>query len=114
MESVIQILLSWQFLMLCLGIAAVTFVFRKIFEYFIFKHFVKIKKLWSEVILPILPVVTGGFISEFAKQYPYPEDIQSDIGKVFFGIIAGMFSGLVYRIAKSYISKAAPKAENNQ
>lgn len=114
MDSAIQILLSWQFLMLCLGIAAVTFVFRKIFEYFIFKYFAKIKTFWSEVLLPILPVITGGLVAEFAKQYPYPEDIQSDSGKVFFGLIAGMFSGIVYRIAKSYISKIGSKNQNNE
>lgn len=114
MDSAIQILLSWQFLMLCLGIAAITFVFRKIFEYVIFKYFSKIKNAWSEVIVPILPVIIGGLIAEFAKQYPYPDDIQSDSGKVFFGLIAGMFSGLVYRIAKSYISKIGSKTKNNE
>ncbi len=114
MDSAIQILLSWQFLILCLGIAAVTFVFRKVFEFFVFKYVKVIQKFWSEVIVPILPVVIGGLVAGFVKQYPYPEDISSGSGRMFFGLIAGMFSGLVYRIAKSYLSKIGSQTKDNQ
>lgn len=114
MDSAIQILLSWQFLILCLGVASVTFVFRKLFDFLILKYFKNGQKFWSEVAVPILPVVVGGCIAKFVEQYPYPEDINTQSGKMFFGLIAGMFSGLVYRVAKSYLSKIGSQSKNNE
>jgi uncharacterized membrane protein len=105
MDAAIQTLLSWQFLMFCLAIAAMTFVFRKFIEYFIHKYMKNCHKFWSEVALPTIPVLLGGLIGFFVKEYPFPSDIQTASGRVFFGLVAGMFSGLVYRLAKSYLNK---------
>lgn len=107
MDTVLQALLSWQFLLFCLAIAALTFVVRKIVEFILDNPRVpasKTSKLWREVLLPILPVVGGGLSGGFATHYPYPDGLTSASGRVIFGLVAGLFSGLVYRMVNSFIT----------
>ena len=79
MDTMLQALLSWQFLLYCLSIAAIIFVVRKVVEFAIDSPKIptgkmnKRSKLWRELILPILPVVIGPLGALMAKQYPYPE-----------------------------------------
>lgn len=118
MDTALQTLLSWQFIMLCLGIAAMTFVCRKI-AYFVINYYNlnKLELVWSELILPILPVVLGGLVSGLISKYPFPEAISTLSGRVFFGLVAGMFSGIVYRFAKSVLVSQIKKqdpTQNNQ
>ena len=56
MENALQALLSWQFVLFCLGIFAITFVLRKVAEYILDNPKVpmsKASKLWTELLLPI-------------------------------------------------------------
>ena len=118
MDMVLQTLLSWQFIMFCLGIAAMTFIIRKLIDFLVTKFkFKKFNSFWSEVLLPILPVVLGSIVSAMAVKYPFPEGISALSSRVFFGMVAGLFSGLVYRIAKSSLSsqiKRTKSGETNQ
>jgi len=106
MDTMFQALLSWQFLLFCLAIAAVLFVIRKIFEYVManYKIDAKNSKLWRELILPILPVVLGSTAAFLAKQYPYPGGLTSGSARVAFGLVAGLLSGLFYRVLKSALT----------
>ena len=61
----------------------------------------KNSKLWKELILPVLPVVLGPTAAFLAKQYPYPNGLSSGSARVAFGLVAGLLSGLVYRVLKS-------------
>ncbi len=102
MDAGLEALLSWQFLLFCLGIAAITFVIRKIVEFTILDNpkmpGSKFSKFWRELLLPVGPVFTGSIIAFFAKQYPYPQGISSASGRLLFGLVAGFLSGLVYRV----------------
>lgn len=94
-------LFSLQFLLFCLGLAAVIFVVRRFVEYFVKAK--SVIKLWHELILPVFPVLLGGVTGLLAKMYPYPEGIVSVSGRVLFGLVAGLLSGLVYRVIKSLL-----------
>lgn len=115
MDDLLRIFLSWQFMIFCLGLAALGFIFRKIIEYAILdnphmpgsKH----SMIWRSVILPIAPVVSGAVAGYFAKNYPYPEGLgASEYGRISFGLVAGLLSGLVYRVVTELLkSKMAQK-----
>lgn len=121
MDALLAIFLSWQFMIFCLGLAGMGFVFRKLIEYFILdnphlpgnKH----SMIWRSLILPIAPVVSGAIAAYLAKGYPYPQGLgTSEYGRVSFGLVAGLLSGLVYRViseilrskmAQGYVAGAA-------
>jgi len=116
MDSVFLAIFSWQFLLFCLAIAAVTFVIRKVVEYFILDNPKlpgnKASKLWRELLLPIGPVVGGALAGLVAVKYPYPEGISSVSGRVVFGLVAGLLSGLVYRVLSGMLKKTTETASN--
>ena len=107
----IQALLSWQFILFGLCVFAVVFILRTIMEYLLknVKIIAKKSKLWNEVILPIAPPIIGVIMSMFGKSLPYPENLTTSGGKIEFGLVAGLLSGLMYRVVKSFIaSKVTP------
>jgi hypothetical protein len=103
MDTIFQALFSWQFLLFCLAIAAVLFIIRRIFEYLMETRHIDARnsKLWKDLILPVLPVVLGPTAAYFAKAYPYPAGLNDGSSRVAFGLVAGLLSGLVYRVLKS-------------
>lgn len=108
MDTVFQALVSWQFVLFCLGVAAVTFILRKCIEFFVLDNpkmpGTRSSKFWTELVLPTFPVVFGCLTGLLATQYPYPETLQSAGGRMTFGLVAGLFSGLIYRVAKSFFA----------
>lgn len=117
MEMSLQTLLSWQFILFCLGIAALTFVVRKVVEFILDNPKVpasKTSKFWTELFLPVLPIILGLILAILAKQYPYPmTDSASGLVRGFFGAVAGMFSGLIYRIMSGMLKSKLPENDNN-
>lgn len=103
MDQLLGFLFSFSFMIFCLGIAGISFVIRRMVEFLILDH-PKVptdrkNSWWRELILPILPVVIGGVLAFLAPEYPYPEALGvAVLGRVFFGVVAGLFSGLVYRV----------------
>lgn len=116
MDAVFYAIFSWQFLLFCLGIAGVTFVIRKLVEYFVLDNPKlpgnKSSRLWRELLLPIGPVVGGALLGLVAVKYPYPEGIHSVSGRVIFGLVAGLLSGLVYRVISGMLKKTTRVAAN--
>lgn len=113
MDELLKIFLTWQFLFACLGLAAITFVIRKVFEYIMLKNH-KDSTLWRSVILPVLPVVNGTLIGFFAKNYPYPETLGTSVyGRLSFGLVAGLLSGLVYRVVVELLSSYVAAKSGN-
>lgn len=106
MDTLLQAILSWQFLIFCLAIFAITFVLRTIVEYFIsnYTSFTKEAKLWNQVVLPILPILIGAVSAVLAKQYPFPEDLHSISGRLAFGLVAGLSCGPVYKLYNALLS----------
>lgn len=109
MENALNVLLSYQFLLFCLGIFGATYIIRLVVEFF-GKEKVKTSKVWTDLILPLLPLVLGITFSILAKTYPYPQGLeQLGSGRIMFGMTAGLLSGAIFRTVKSMIwSKIAP------
>ena len=110
MDNILQALLSWQFVLFALAIAAFTFVARKVVEFAIDSPSIPTGKMtkndrfWTELVLPILPVVLGGGGGYLAKMYPFPDGITSASARIAFGLVAGLLSGLLYRIIKGILA----------
>ena len=105
MDTALQALLSWQFILFCLALTSVTYVVRLVVDYILNSYKIDAKSchLWVELILPILPLTLGCLGALLAKKYPYPVEIISASGRVAFGLCAGLLSGLVWRVVKSTI-----------
>ena len=103
MDQLLEALLSFQFALMCLGIGVTVFVIRTVTEYLFKNVFKKENMLWTEVILPLLPIVLGGLTSFFEDVYP--DNVTSRLSKVFFGLIAGSASSFVFRTFKSFLKK---------
>ena len=110
MDNILQTLLSWQFVLFALAIAAFTFVIRKIVEFCLDSpniptgKMTKTNRFWTELILPILPVILGGGMGHVAKMYPFPEGLTSVSARIAFGLVAGLLSGLLYRVIKGALA----------
>jgi len=66
-------------------------------------YIAKENRLWSTLILPILPLILGSVGAVVAKQYPYPVEIVSASGRFTFGLVAGLLSGFAWRWIKAII-----------
>lgn len=98
---------TWQFMLFSLAVAGVTFILRKVIEYYA-KNITK-NTAWEDLVLPIFPLVLGCLMGKLMTAYPYPDGLNSVGGRVIFGLVVGMFSGLVYRVLNSLLNV---KAEN--
>jgi hypothetical protein len=116
MDSALQALFSWQFLLFSLSIAAIVWFIRTVVEYFLPNA--DGNKLWEKLILPTMPLIFGTVIAFFAKAYPFPDGLTSASARLMFGGVGGMFSGLVYQVIKgmlkdkiqTYVASVAPPA----
>lgn len=106
MDSILQAFLSLSFIFLALSISGITFIIRKIVEYLLETHTTNglQSKLWKGLILPILPLIIGSLAALF-KNYTYPAGFNSGSGRFIFGIVAGMFAGLVYKMLNEMIGE---------
>lgn len=101
MDPLMQFM-TWQFMLFTLTVAGATFALRTVVEYFLKNptH----QTFWENLVLPLFPLLLGGFMGRFMKMYPYPDGLTSVGGHVVFGFVAGMFSGLVYRYLKTMLN----------
>lgn len=115
MDTILQTLFSWQFLIFGSAIAAVMFVIRKIIEYAManWSPLAKESKLWNDLLLPILPVLLGAFGALVFKTYPYPDGLVTGGGRFIFGLVAGLLSTLIYRVTKAMITQKIKEADPN-
>jgi hypothetical protein len=105
MDTMLTTLFGWQFLFFCIGLAAITEMLKRIVEYAMYSNKILAREntLWTNLILPILPTILGVVCAVVAKQYPFPDNITSLSGRIAFGLVAGVLSGLVYRVMKSFL-----------
>ena len=117
MEQALFSLFTTSFLVFALVVALAVSVLRNVIEALFKKlQFVIpdktediLKDLWREWILRALPVLVGGLLAFFVVQYPFPAEFAaSNSGRVFFGLIAGLFSSTVYSFTKFHIKKYLP------
>lgn len=125
-------LFTLPFLVFCIVIYLITQVFRKLVEFLakrvsVVSHFVlvllnKIPYIknkfdvkhvdtwffnrWRENILPAAPLLIGGILSYFIKDYPYPESFgASDTARTFLGVVAGLVCTWLYPRVMFYLKK---------
>jgi hypothetical protein len=73
----------------------------------------KIMYVWTELVLPVLPLVIGGIGSlYFAWLFPVAFTTPES-HKILFGIVCGSFSSIVYRSCKTYITTVLPTQLKN-
>lgn len=101
MDTALQAIFSWNFLLFSLTIFTIIWIIRSILEYFAPK--LTTNMLWSNLILPIAPVFVGAITAYEATQYPFPDGLTSISARLMFGTVSGMFSGLVYQVAKGML-----------
>ncbi len=106
MDGVLLALFTWQFILFCLAVFGLTFLFRKIGEYLFANvgFLTKESKIWRDLILPVLPIVVGIVFALIAKSYPYPIDMHASSARMAWGLSGGLLSGLGYRIINSFLT----------
>jgi hypothetical protein len=117
MNEFLAVFLTWQFLVLCVGIAAITFVIRTLVEYFILNN-PKMpgnssSRFWRDVALVILPILLGIVFPLIGRDFPYPLAIVDSSSKFLFSSSAGLLSPTLYRVIKALlwknVSETAPQ-----
>lgn len=109
MDAVLSIFVTWQFLVLCIGITAITFIFRTTIEYFILNN-PKMpgssgSRFWTDLALPLFPIIVGMIFVFIAKSFPYPSVMTEEYSKFLFSISAGLLSPTLYRVIKALLWK---------
>ena len=107
MDSVLQVLLSWQFALFSVAVGAITGVLRALIEYLLTlaKVVVKESKLWNDVGLPSIPIILGATAAVFITGYPYPEGLSTTGARFIFGLVAGFLSSFLYRVIKAVLNQ---------
>lgn len=90
-------LLCWQFVLFSLAIAGVTYPIRLLIEFIVP---LKTVSFWTDVVLPTLPIASGAIMAYFVS-LPFPEGITTTSAHVCWGLVAGMFSSIMFRITKA-------------
>lgn len=111
MDPILQVLLSWQFVLFGLAIAAIIYVFRLLVQYFasLAKKDLTTSNLWNNLVLPIAPILIGVTAALLFKKFPYPGFVADATGafargdRIIFGLVTGLFSTVMYRIIKSML-----------
>lgn len=111
MQEFLSIFMTWQFVLLCFSICAVVFMARKIVEYFILNN-PKMpgdsqSAFWRDFVLVIMPIVLGGSFPFVAKSFTFPDVLHDSYSKFMFGLSAGLFGPILYRIIKAFLWKKA-------
>jgi hypothetical protein len=111
MDPILQVLLSWQFVLFGLAIAAIVYVLRLIVEY-IFSALNKDltqSKLWNNLIIRISPIFLGVVIAILLKKFPYPGFTPDANGvvlrgdRIIFGLVAGSLSTIMQNVVTSLL-----------
>lgn len=111
MDPILQVLLSWQFVLFGLAVAFAVYVLRLIVEYLasVFKADLSTSKLWNDLVLPIAPILFGVLGAILFKTFPYPgftADAHGVIARgdrIIFGLVSGGFSTMMYRVIKALL-----------
>jgi hypothetical protein len=92
---------TWQFVIISLAIAGITYPVR-LFAGF-FAKTPRILQFWNDVALPTIPIIIGPTLTLAAVSFPFPNDLSIASSRMIWGVVAGMFSSVVYRLTKAAI-----------
>lgn len=111
MDPILQVLLSWQFILFGLAVSAVMYIIRQIAEYLseVAHKDLASSKFWTELVLPLAPIILGVVGAIMLKNFPYPGFTPDAHGvfargdRIIFGLVTGSLSTLMYRVIKSLL-----------
>ena len=112
MNEIINVFLSLGFVFACLSIVSITAIIRQFVEFFLDKPWFpgsKFSVIYREILLPILPLILGIIAGVTIEKYPYPTELIGSGGRVIFWIVAGLLSGLIYKMIKGALVKQLPE-----
>lgn len=105
MDQALSFFFTWNVILFCLLLAAVTFAVRRIAES-VWPVLTGLRS-WRDAALPSFPIALGAVIAVVASKYPYPPGISSVSGRVFFGGVCGFVSAWVYKLVRvGFVAKA--------
>ncbi len=106
MEQSLTELLSLPFIVLCLVVAGITEIFRRVTDFVLDNPTIpasRNSKIWTQVILPTLPLPIGMLITKYFPNLPYPTGWEDHDARILLGFVAGLLSTLVFRVAKAIL-----------
>lgn len=115
MDPILQVLLSWQFVLYGLAVAMIMYILRQVVEYLaeVLHWDLASSKLWNELVLPLAPILLGVVGVLILKKFPYPGFAPDANGivprgeRIIFGLVSGGFSTIMYRVIKSLLYQKA-------
>lgn len=121
MDPILQVLLSWQFVLYGLAVAMIMYIIRQVAEYLaeVLHWNLSSSKLWNELFLPLAPIILGVVGVLILKKFPYPGFVPDASGvvsrgnRIVFGLVSGGCSTIMYRVLKSlFYQKMVGIAQN--
>lgn len=106
-------LFTWPVLFFCVGLYLITEIFRRVGNRLLAKS-EKGLWWWREVVLVVLPALIGALFALGMTRYPYPQGVNSDGVRFFFGLVCGGCNSLVVRVAKSIFHRVTATKEDEQ
>lgn len=106
MEQSLTELFSLPFIIICLVVAGITEVLRRITDFILDNPNIpasKNSKIWTKLILPTLPLPIGVLIVNYFPNIPFPTGWEGKGTRSLLGFVAGLLSTLVFRIAKEFL-----------
>lgn len=117
MNELLSIFLTWQFLLLCIGFAALTFLVRVVIEFSVLNN-PKLpgnsqSKVWREGFLVLFPVILGFVFPWVGKSFSYPIVLVDPYSKFMFSASAGLLSPIAYRVIKAALWKTVDSGQSS-
>lgn len=111
MNETLEQFLTMPMIVYCLVIWCLVWAQRKGIE----MAFPKLKnaKVWRELLVPVAPLGVGALLAIPLSMYPFPESFANHwTGRAAVGLVCGLGSGVVYRLAKKWILDKLPLKSN--
>lgn len=111
-NSFAKAIFNFQTVYLCLAIYVLTYLSRRLFEgtWKVLVQQGEVKKgalparIWTEVIVPVLPIILGGALSFAAKTFVWPDyAMKTTLARVIYGCICGLFSTFIYNRIRGWL-----------
>jgi hypothetical protein len=115
-NSLASVIFNVQTIYLCLAIYVLTYLIRRVIEgtWGILVQQGDLKKgsvvarIWSEIVVPVLPILIGGGLSFAAKTFVWPDfAIKTKLARFLYGCICGLFSAFIYNRIRGWLKSKA-------
>jgi Na+-translocating ferredoxin:NAD+ oxidoreductase RnfD subunit len=116
-------LFSSQTIYICLAVYVVTYFIRRILEgtWKILVESGRVKnnhlayRIWSEILLPIVPILVGGAMGLMAKFIIWPDITNGNVGgRILYGAVCGMFSSFIFSRIRGFLKSAPTRGANEE